>query len=153
MSQFTIRKRKGKRNMQCCPNLFRNLTVLLAFGFVGVFVLAVSTKPFADDKEEKVLRHVVMFEFKSASSEEDVKGVVDEFRALPKKIPEIVDFEYGTNNSPEELNDGFTHCFLVTFKSEKDREVYLPHPAHKAFVEVLKPHLEKVMVIDYWAAE
>jgi hypothetical protein len=100
---------------------------------------------------EKQLRHVVMFGFKESSSESDVQGVIDAFVALPAKIPAIADFEYGKNNSPENLNDGLTHCFLVTFDSEADREAYLPHPAHKAFVEVLKPHLEKVVVIDYWA--
>lgn len=100
-----------------------------------------------------MLRHVVMFKFKEASSAVEVQKVVDGFRELKSKIPQIASFEFGTNNSPEGLNDGFTHCFLVTFKSEKDRDVYLPHPAHKAFVELLKPHLEKAMVIDYWAGE
>lgn len=140
--------------MACCPNLFRNLCFLFALGLAGAFVLSVSERPMADDeKTDKMLRHVVMFEFKSSSSEADIQGVVDAFRALPTKIPQIAEFEFGTNNSPEELNDGFTHCFFVTFKSEEDRAAYLPHPAHKAFVEVLKPHLEKVMVIDYWAGK
>lgn len=105
----------------------------------------------ADENQGKVLRHVVMFQFKEASSKAEVQAVVDAFRELPGKIPEIAGFEYGANNSPEGLNDGFTHCFLVTFKNEQGRQAYLPHPAHTAFVEVLKPHLEKVMVIDYWA--
>ncbi len=100
---------------------------------------------------EKLLRHVVLFKFKDATTAADVKIVEDAFRALPSKVKEVKDFEWGTNNSPENLNQGFTHCFFVSFQSEKDREVYLPHPAHKAFVEVLKPHLDKVLVIDYWA--
>jgi hypothetical protein len=105
--------------------------------------------------EEKptMLRHVVMFQFKESSSEADVQKVVDAFRGLPSKISEIADFEYGVNNSPEGLTGGLTHCFLVTFKSEADRAAYLPHPAHQAFVDVLKPHLEKVTVIDYWAKQ
>lgn len=100
-----------------------------------------------------MLRHVVMFQFKESCSEADVQKVVDAFRGLPSKISEIADFEYGVNNSPEGLAGGLTHCFLVTFKSEADRAAYLPHPAHEAFVEVLKPHLEKVTVIDYWAKQ
>lgn len=100
---------------------------------------------------EKLLRHVVLFKFTDSSSEWDVKKVEEAFRALPKRIKEVHSFEWGKNNSPENLNQGFTHCFFVTFKSEADREVYLPHPAHLAFVEVLKPHLDKVLVIDYWA--
>lgn len=99
------------------------------------------------------LRHVVLFSFKSTSSAADVKSVEDAFKKLPSQIKEIKDFEWGKNNSPEGINQGFTHCFLVTFSSEKDREVYLPHPAHKAFIDVLKPHLDKVLVIDYWAGK
>lgn len=101
----------------------------------------------------RVLRHVVMFKFKDETSDSDVNKVVDAFRGLKGKIPEISAFEYGTDNSPEGLANGFTHCFLITFGSEDARAVYLPHPAHKAFVDVLKPHLDKVQVIDYWAHE
>ena len=101
--------------------------------------------------QEKLLRHVVLLKFKDSSSSTDIKNVEDAFRALPSKIATIKTFEWGTNNSPENLNQGFTHCFFVSFASEKDREVYLPHPAHKAFVSVLSPHLDKVLVIDYWA--
>ena len=100
-----------------------------------------------------MLRHIVMFQFKESSSEADVQKVVDAFRSLKNSIPQVAAFEYGTNNSPEGLANGFTHCFLITFKSEADRDVYLPHPKHKEFVEVLKPHLEKVQVLDYWAAD
>ncbi len=100
---------------------------------------------------QKMLRHVVLFKFKDTSSAEDVQSVADAFRNLPSAINEIKDFEWGTNNSPEGLADGFTHAFFVSFESEADREVYLPHPKHQEFVEILKPHLDKVLVVDYWA--
>ena len=99
----------------------------------------------------KLLRHVVLFKFKDTTTMADIAKVELAFRALPKKIKQIANFEWGKNNSPENLNQEFTHCFFVSFKTEKDREKYLPHPAHKAFVEILKPHLDKVLVIDYWA--
>jgi hypothetical protein len=95
------------------------------------------------------LRHVVLFSFKEGTSPEEIKKIEDGFRALPSKIPTVVGFEWGTNNSPEGLADGFTHCFLVTFNDDAGRAVYLPHKAHKEFVEILLPHLEKVLVIDY----
>jgi len=100
--------------------------------------------------EGKVLRHAVFFSFKKTSSEEDIQKVVDAFRALPEAIPEIIDFQWGVNNSPEGLNDGFTHCFLLTFKDVAGRAAYLPHNAHKAFGDVLRPHNDKVFVVDYW---
>ena len=102
---------------------------------------------------EKMLRHVVLFKFKDESSEADIKKVEEAFMGLPSKIDAIKDFEWGTNNSPENLAQGFTHCFFVTFADEAGRAEYLPHPDHKAFGEVLGPHLDKVLVIDYWAGE
>ncbi len=92
----------------------------------------------------------MLLKFKDASTPADIKKVEDAFRDLPSKIKAVKGFEWGTNNSPENINQGFTHCFFVTFKTEKDRQEYLPHPAHKAFVDVLTPHLDKVLVIDYW---
>lgn len=129
-------------------------TLLLALAATALFA-AVLVIPFtqAQEKPTAMLRHVVMFKFKDSSSKEDIQKVVDAFRSLKKSIPSIAAFEYGTNNSPENLANGFTHCFLVTFISEKDREAYLPHPKHAEFVEILKPHMDKVQVIDYWAAE
>ena len=100
--------------------------------------------------QDSVLRHVVLFKFKEGTAEEDIKKVEDAFSALPSKIPEIMAYEWGTNNSPEGLDKGFTHSFFLTFRSEDDRAIYLPHPDHKAFGAVLGPHLDDVLVIDYW---
>ncbi len=100
--------------------------------------------------QDSLLRHVVLFKFKENTSKEDIAKVENAFAALPSKIPQIVGYEWGLNNSPEGLNKGFTHCFFLTFKSEKDRAIYLPHPDHKAFGAILTPHLEDVTVVDYW---
>lgn len=102
---------------------------------------------------DSVLRHVVLFGFKPTSSQQDVDGIVAAFQALPSKITEIKDFEWGINSSPEGLNQGLTHAFTVTFHSDADRDTYIPHPAHKEFVALLGPHLDKVTVIDYWTKE
>ena len=98
----------------------------------------------------KLLRHVVLFKFKAEVTEAQVKEVVDAFRALPSKIDAIHSFEYGTDVSVEGKADGLTHGFLVTFRDEKGREIYLPHPAHQEFVKLVGPRIEKVLVFDYW---
>ena len=98
------------------------------------------------------LRHVVLFKFKDEAPPEEVEKIHQAFQNLPKAIPEIQDFEWGFNDSPENFHQGFTHCYLLSFNSENDRDsVYTPHPAHQAFVSSLQPHLEKVFVVDYWA--
>jgi hypothetical protein len=118
---------------------------------VLIFALVASAFSFHKHAKQKMLRHVVLFSFKSTSTADDVKKIEEAFRALPGKIKEIKDFEWGTNNSPENLAQGFTHCFFVSFNSEKDRDIYLPHPDHKVFVGIAGPHIDKVLVLDYWA--
>jgi hypothetical protein len=125
------------------------------FAFIAaasLFILS-STMTQAQSKNEKVLRHVVLFKFKDTSTAADVKKVEDAFADLAKKLPLIKGYEWGKNNSPEKLNQGLTHCFLLTFSSEKDRDDYLVHPDHKAFGKILGPHLDKVTVVDYWTEQ
>ncbi len=96
-------------------------------------------------------RHAVFFKFKSDATAEQVKQIETEFAALSKKIPGIIGYEWGTSESVEKLNDGYTHCFFVSFKDKAGLEAYLPHEAHKAFGAKLKPLLEKAFVFDYTA--
>jgi hypothetical protein len=118
---------------------------------LGLFAFAYAAEKVNFSKEQKgLLRHVVCFSFKDDASQEDIQKVVDAFAALPTKIPTIIDFECGTNVSPENLTKGFTHCFILTFKSAKDRDAYLPHPDHKAFGKYLRPVMKDVFVIDFW---
>lgn len=99
----------------------------------------------------QVLRHVVLFKFKPGVTADQIQEVVDGFAALPKKIDAVVGFECGRDVSVENKNQGFTHGFVVTFRDERGREVYLPHPAHQEFVKLVIPRVEDVLVFDYWA--
>lgn len=125
----------------------RIFTLILTFSLI---ILATTMSHAQTKSESKVLRHVVLFKFKDGSTAEDVKKVEDAFRDLAGKLKLIKGYEWGKNNSPENLNQGLTHCFLLTFSSDKDRDEYLVHPDHKAFGKVLGPHLDKVTVVDYW---
>lgn len=125
------------------------IPVLAIAVLAGAIVYAANND--AGIEKEGVLRHVVCFSFKESATPEQIQKVVDDFAALPKKIPVIAGFECGTNNSPEKLDKGFTHCFILTFKSAKDRDEYLPHPAHKEFGTSLSGIINDVMVIDFFA--
>ncbi|CAD5254521.1 MULTISPECIES: Dabb family protein [unclassified Imperialibacter] len=125
----------------------KNLLICFAVAFVAIAFTSSNTM--AQGKGNS-LRHVVLFKFKDTSSAEDVKKVVEAFEELPKKIKQIKAFEWGTNNSPEGLNQGLTHAFILTFNSEKDRDDYLVHPDHKVFGGIVGPHLDGVTVVDFW---
>lgn len=102
-------------------------------------------------KNPKVLRHIVNLKYKSNANDSEITNAVENFINLQYKIPEIIDFEWGLNNSKEGHSKDFTHCFTLTFKDEKARDVYLAHKDHLALVEKVGPLLEDVLVMDYWA--
>ena len=121
------------------------------------FNLGAADKPDKSDKQAKkvekkngMLQHVVAFKFKADASKEQIDKVLKAFEQLPKKISQIKKFQTGLNNSPEGLNKGFTHGWIISFKNEEDREVYLHHAEHQAFVAIAKPVIEDVFVIDFW---
>ena len=101
-------------------------------------------------KPGKLLRHCVLVKFKGDLTPEQIKESEAAFRGLKSKIDVIKDFEWGTDVSVEGKAEGFTHCFLVSFADEKGRDAYLPHAAHKEFVTLVGPRIEKVLVLDYW---
>ena len=78
---------------------------------------------FAQKQVHNKLRHVVMFGWEKGTDSMAIEKIVNSFKALPSKINLIKDFEFGTNNSPENLNKGLTHCFTLTFESAADRRV------------------------------
>jgi hypothetical protein len=97
------------------------------------------------------LQHVVCFKFKTTATAQDIKQVEEAFQALKQKIPQVVTLEWGTNVSKEKRDKGFTHCFVLSFGSEKDRDAYIEHPEHKAFGKIVGPVLDDVFVIDFWS--
>jgi len=115
-----------------------------------IFPTVVPLTGSATDKKEPV-RHVVVFKYKAGATEDQIRQVTDAFRDLKRKIPGIVSFERGVNNSPEGKNLGFTHVYLLTFEDAKARDAYLPHAEHKKFGELLGKLgvLESVFVVDF----
>ena len=99
---------------------------------------------------DKVLRHIVMYKFKDGVTAAQIQQVIDAFGGLPKQVATIIDYEAGTNVSTEGKSEGFSHVFVVTFKNEKDLAAYLTHPAHEAYVQVVRDKRDKVIVFDYW---
>ena len=125
----------------------RRLGFFLVLWFFGSWFFMPTTASAA----EKVLRHVVMYKFKDDLPAAKLQEVIDAFAGLPKKVNTIIGFEHGTNVSKEGKSEGFTHMFVVTFKNEADVAAYIAHPAHEAYVNVVKGRREKVIVFDYWA--
>lgn len=96
-----------------------------------------------------MVRHFVAFKYNDDASPADIAAIDASLVALKSEMPEIVSIERGMNNSPEGRNHGFTDGFLLTFKTTADRDVYLTHPAHLAFVKAAMPKIADAFVFDY----
>jgi hypothetical protein len=126
------------------------LVVLSCTLLASWLVNTIAGEPGARRARRGKLVHMVAFKFKAEAGKEQIQKVEEAFAALRTKIPEIATFEWGTNVSPEKLDKGFTHGYILTFQTEKDRDTYLEHSEHKAFGKSLGPVLADVLVIDFW---
>jgi hypothetical protein len=116
----------------------------------------------------ELLYHVVLFRFRPDVDETTVSEVVHRFRALKHARPKnnIYSLDSGvishcvSSCAPNEsdANLYFTHAFVVTFRTEADRNYYLDvHDDHQQFKAFVGPLLDGgahgVFVFDYWASE
>lgn len=132
----------------------KRLTALFtALALTSALLVTYAADAAAKTKKRGTLVHMVAFKFKPEAGAEKVREVERAFAVLPAKIPQIRTFEWGTNVSPEKLDKGFTHGFILTFDNDKDRDAYLVHPDHEAFGKLVGPVLADVFVIDFQARE
>ncbi|GAB7366883.1 hypothetical protein MBLNU230_g1245t1 [Neophaeotheca triangularis] len=103
------------------------------------------------------ITHIVIFQFAATASSEQIKDVCQRMHALPQtcKHPETGEpyaqgLGGGKDNSPEGKNGGFTHAFVMQFKTHADRHYYLNQdPTHLAFVESLAGVVEDARIVDF----
>jgi hypothetical protein len=100
-----------------------------------------------------MITHIVLLELKKSAKPAQIRAMFAALAGLKKKIPGIVSFEYGPYSSPEGFNKGYTHGFVMTFKSAKARDAYLPHPEHekvkKKVLALLEGGLAGVVAFDF----
>ena len=100
---------------------------------------------------QEQMRHIVVFKYKPSATPGQIEQVTQAFRDLQDKIPGIVAFEHGVNDSPENKNLGFTHVYQMTFENAAALDTNQQHPEHKKFGELLGQLdiLEDAFVVDY----
>ena len=100
-----------------------------------------------------MIRHIVLFKCKPELPPAEIESVFEALAALQNKVPGLVEFESGINNSPEGYDRGYTHAFTMGFTDEQARDAYLQHPEHAKARVVILPILqeapEPVLVVDF----
>ncbi len=90
-----------------------------------------------------------MFQFHTQVTPAERDECFAEMVSMVGKIPGLLAMEHGAYDSPEGLNEGFTHGFVMSFDSGASRDAYLPHPEHERVKEIVVPRLAKVVVFDF----
>lgn len=119
----------------------------------------------APDFHPGTIRHVVMFQFKPQTTQAERDEVTKRFVALAKLShrPDghavVASIETGPQISGENADLGLEQGYLVTFRSEGDRNFYVGRPlvtdkryydpAHDAFKAFAGPYLERAVVFDF----
>lgn len=96
-----------------------------------------------------MIRHILLIKFKKTAEAFQIEELRELFEMMPNKINGVLSVEWGLNDSPENLNQDFTHSVVMTFANEQGRQEYLTHPEHDALKEVFEPLLEDIIVFDY----
>lgn len=95
------------------------------------------------------VKHYGVFEFKAEVTPAQIQTCFAEMQGMVGKIPGLLEMNHGPYDSPEGLNDGFTHGFIMTFDSPESRDAYLPHPEHERVKDIVVPRLARAIVFDF----
>ncbi|OVA05943.1 Stress responsive alpha-beta barrel [Macleaya cordata] len=93
------------------------------------------------------VKHIVVAKFKEGVV---VDEIVQGMHKLVSEIDVIKSFEWGHDvGSQEMLRQGFTHVFLMTFRSSEDLAAYIGHPTHVEFSATFSAAIEKILLFDF----
>jgi len=95
------------------------------------------------------VKHVALAKFKEGTSQEQIDNLLEELLDMTETVPGIEDYVSGANNSPEGLDQGYTHGFVMTFENAAARDAYLAHPEQQRVKGLITPHLESLIALDF----
>ena len=97
------------------------------------------------------MKRIVLFKFKEGTHGETIKEIFAGIEGLRDKVPGINDLCWGAYSSSDDLNQGYTHALIITFRDEASRDGFGPHPEHQEVVEKLVgPNLDGVLAFDFF---
>ncbi len=92
------------------------------------------------------VHHIVLLKMKRLDK---VGPLFAALERLNGPIGGIESFQAGPYASPEGLNQGYTHGFLMTFTDAAARDAYLVHPEHEQVKNEFLPFVEGVVAFDF----
>ena len=99
-----------------------------------------------------MIRHIVLTKFKSETKEDKISEIYAGLFSLTERIPGAHNFAGGRSLSPEQIERGYFHGFVVDFDSWAELKNYAEHPEHLALgsqiVENAIGGIDGILVLD-----
>jgi len=95
------------------------------------------------------VHHMVLLKFKPGTPPSRIADLFAALGRLKQTLPGIVHYSGGPYASPEGMNQGFSHGFLMTFTGAPARDAYLTHERHEAVKQEFLPLVENVVAFDF----
>jgi hypothetical protein len=95
------------------------------------------------------VKHIVLLKFKDGTTEEQIDGFFNELLDLSDSALGLEDYVSGNNCSLENLNQGFTHGFVMTFTDSATRDAYLASEAQIRYKAMSAPLVEATLSFDF----
>lgn len=78
-----------------------------------------------------MIRHIVLIRFLPSVSEASIADLFAELHQIDGKIPGLLAITAGKSESPEQMERGYMHGFVVDFADWVALQAYQDHPDHQ----------------------
>ncbi|MDN2579315.1 Dabb family protein [Aquibium sp. ELW1220] len=99
-----------------------------------------------------MIRHIVLTRFKPDMTENEIADIYAGLSALTDSLQGARGFTGGRSASPERIERGYMHGFVIDFDGWAELKAYADHPKHRALgariVENAIGGIDGVLVLD-----
>lgn len=95
------------------------------------------------------IKRVVLFTFKPGTLDTSVNQFFAELSKLRNTVQGVEDFVSGPYSSEDNLNQGYTYAFVMTFRDDKARKAFGDDPGHQKTVGSMTDSFDKVLAFDF----
>jgi hypothetical protein len=99
-----------------------------------------------------MIRHIVLTRFKPGTDPAEVAAIYAGLSQLVDRLPGATGFTGGQSQSPEAIERGYMHGFVIDFGDWDDLKTYADHPDHQTLGARLVANavggIDEILVLD-----
>jgi hypothetical protein len=104
-----------------------------------------------------MIHHIVLIRFQPSVSEAKIADLFSELHQIMGKVPGLLAITSGKSESPEQIERGYMHGFIVDFTDWTALQAYQDHPDHKrlgaGLVAAAQGGIDGILVFDLPVAD